>query len=83
MEIYPNPAETQFTIHNALPIAIGITMGTALEISIYNALGMQIDLPTVYCLLPTVIDVHALPKGMYWIEVRSGEKVFRNKFVKQ
>ena len=78
MEIYPNPAENQFTIHNAQ-----FTMGTALEISIYNALGMQIDLPTVYCLLHTVIDVHALPKGMYWVEVRSGEKVFRNKFVKQ
>ena len=44
---------------------------------------MAVSLPVHYYVLPAVIDVHALPKGIYWIEVRSDEKVFRNKFVKQ
>jgi hypothetical protein len=83
LEIYPNPVEDQFTIHNLLPMAIGITSGAAVKVSLFNAIGVAVSLPLVNCILPTVIDVHNLSKGMYWIEVRSDEKVFRNKFLKQ
>jgi hypothetical protein len=27
-------------------------------------------------------DVHALPPGMYWLEIISGDKIFRTKFIK-
>jgi PKD repeat protein len=83
LELYPNPVEDQFTIQ-WVP-GSQLIREARVEISIYNVVGgFAVHLPASYCILPACsIDVHTLPKGMYWIEVTSGEKVFRNKFVKQ
>ena len=83
--VYPNPVEDQFTMHARWLSESQFTRGTVVEISIYNILGeLAVSLPTANCFLPTCsIDVHTLPKGMYWLEVRSGEKVFRSKFLKE
>ena len=84
--IFPNPVEDKFTMHYSLPIAIGITIGTAVEISIYNVLGEQISavhLPAASSLLPTCsINVSTLPSGLYYLEINSAGKTFRTKFVK-
>ena len=80
---------SQFTIHNSLPIAIGITSKTAATISIYIVLGELAVIPIAIGtetrnLKPeTVIDVSSLQKGIYWIDISVGEKTFRAKFMKQ
>jgi len=84
--VFPNPVVDKCTIHNALPIAIGITMGTAIKISIYNLVGEKIlagnreqfgrsDILQLDCTL--------LPSGMYYVYIDNGENVLRGKFVKQ
>ncbi len=83
LEVFPNPVEDQFTIRNLLPMDIRIKSGAVVKVSLFDVIGTAVSLPTVNCVLPAVIDVRTLPKGMYWIEVRSDDKVFRNKFVKQ
>jgi len=83
LAIFPNPVEDKFTIHNALPIAIGITMGTAFDISIYNVLGERVLIQESRSKIDEeIIDVSKLGSGLYYIEVKSGEKIFRSKFVK-
>jgi len=78
LKLYPNPVVDQVTIQK-----LQFTKGAIVKVSLFNSIGMAVSLPTVYCVLPTVIDVRTLAKGMYWIEVRSDEKVFRGKFIKQ
>jgi len=86
LAIFPNPVINKCTIRNALPIAIGITMGTAIKISIYNLIGEKIlegngeqfgrsDILQLDCTL--------LPSGMYYLYINNGENVVRSKFVKQ
>jgi len=79
--VYPNPVNDQFTIHYSLPIAIGITIGAAVDISIYNTLGQKIYM-AADCRLLTV-DCRLFSNGIYWLEVRSGDKTQRAKFVKE
>ena len=79
--VFPNPVEDKFTMHNAQ-----FTIGTAVEISVYNVVGEMVsneiqeqreknqDLE---------LDISKLGSGMFWIEVSSGEKRFRTKFIKE
>jgi len=80
--IYPNPVKDQFTIHN-----LQVTRGTAVDVSIYNVLGelvMAVSLPTADCQLPTcTVDCRLFSPGMYWLQINSGGKVMREKFVKE
>ncbi len=79
--IFPNPVDDKFTIHNA-----GFTMGTAVEISIYNVIGEM-----VLAVSPHAIgegsggeaDVSKLTPGLYYIELTADNKILRSKFVKQ
>ncbi|MEO8088280.1 MAG: T9SS type A sorting domain-containing protein, partial [Bacteroidota bacterium] len=79
--IFPNPVITKFTIYDAQ-----FMLGSANYISIYNLLGERIDLavplPTAYCTLPIEVDCRLLNPGIYWVEVKSDNKTFRAKFVK-
>ncbi len=81
LAIYPNPVNDEFTIQN-----LKVTRGTAVEISIYNVLGeivLTIPLPIANCQLPTCsIDVSALPKGTYMLELSVENHIYRSKFIK-
>jgi len=77
--LFPNPVHDEFTIQNAQ-----FTMGAAIQISIYDMLGELVVPPQTLIFKPeTSIDVSDLAKGMYWLEINSGGKMYRNKFVKQ
>jgi len=78
--IYPNPVKEQvFVTGYQLP-------GTAAEFSIYNVLGELVEVVhplSVSSPLPSIFDVSNLASGTYWLEVKSNEKIFRAKFMKQ
>ncbi|MEO8087775.1 MAG: T9SS type A sorting domain-containing protein [Bacteroidota bacterium] len=76
IEIYPNPVDKEFTMRNSQ-----FTIGTAVNISIYNLVGVKI-FSAVDCRLPT-IDCRLLPPGLYFLEVSHVDKMYRAKFVKQ
>ncbi len=80
MQVFPNPTHDKVTIQKSQ-----VASGTAIEISIYNMMGEIIrnrytDSRTKNQEL--TIDVSQLPPGMYWLEIKSGEKIFRSKFIK-
>jgi PKD repeat protein len=77
--VFPNPvAETLSIISYALT-------GTAVEISVYNVLGDKVasSLQAPNSTRPTQLDCRFLPHGMYYLELSSGYKIFRVKFLKQ
>ncbi len=76
LKIFPNPVEDKLIIHKAQ-----VTSGTATEILIYNVLGENISLAVDSRLL--TVDCRLLSPGIYYIEITSCGKTFRNKFVKQ
>ena len=80
-EVYPNPVNDKFTIHSRWQSGSGFRIGTAIEISVYNMIGEKINL-AVDRRLGTV-DCALLPSGMYWIELYSGDRIFRTKFMKE
>ncbi len=80
--IYPNPVLDKCTIRDSQ-----FMMGVAVTITIYNMIGATVQFeikkhPDSY-LDEVSVDVHTLPSGIYWLEVSSGEKIFRTKFMKQ
>ena len=74
--VFPNPVGDQLRIEDS-----GLTMGAAVEISVYNMLGENIQCAFDRQLL--TVDCRLLPTGMYWLEVSSSEKTYRTKFLKQ
>ena len=78
--IFPNPVTEELEIRN-----LKLENKTAVEISVYNTIGQKV---WVNCGGPDsyrewTVDCRHLPKGMYWLELKSGEKIFWAKFVKQ
>ena len=86
LAIYPNPVVDEFTIHDSQ-----FTMKAADEISIYNVVGEKVY-RAVHCQpcrtsgqqgkLQTV-NCKLFPAGLYYLELTSGEKIYRTKFIKQ
>jgi hypothetical protein len=85
LAIFPNPVSETLTIKRYL------LSGTPNGFSIYNVLGEKI-----YMAFPPLslgegrggeaawtIDCSLIPPGMYAIEIISGDKIYRTKFVKQ
>jgi len=72
-EIYPNPVTSYLMIDSKY----GNVGGT---ISIYNLLGEKVFWAVDYKL--PMLDCRLLPPGMYWLEMSSGEKISRAKFIK-
>ncbi len=75
VSIYPNPASDQLMV--CVPAATAKT-----EIRIYNLLGENKISETMKSMKSTV-DVANLTAGVYTIEVKCGNKISRQKFVKQ
>ena len=82
--IFPNPVGRELKIKNEIPIAIGIKIGTAVAISIYNMLGVLAVQPQTLDLKPeTIVDVSHLPPGVYMLKVTSLEKTLFSKFIRK
>ena len=79
LEVYPNPAG------NTLTVSCYSSKETAAEISICNVIGEKII--TVQRIMsasqPAVLDVSDSSSGIYYLEMKSGEKIFRVKFIRQ
>ncbi len=74
-EIYPNPVKDKFTIHDSR-----FTMGTA-EIKVYNMLGVAVQSEIKNQKSEMSVDVHALPSGIYFVNIRTNEKEYRQKLI--
>ena len=92
IEIYPNPVGTKLTIRG-LRLEMGIV-----TLDIYNVLGEEVrslqsdlsrsfreikNLPKGSGQAKSEIDISSLSKGLYWIQISDGEKVYRAKIIKQ
>ena len=78
--ICPNPVEDRVKIQK-----LEVTR-TAIEISIYNVIGekMEIEIPsTILQNESAEINAQSLSPGLYYLELKTSEKTFRSKFVKQ
>jgi len=75
ISLYPNPVEEKLFV-KGYPLS-----GSSLEISIFNIFGEKIIF-SEDSQMPA-IDCKTLIAGIYFIEINSGEKIFRCKFVKQ
>jgi hypothetical protein len=78
LSIVPNPVTTTLDIR-------GMQKNSADEISIFNIFGEKV-FSAFNCKLPITVPIaigSQLPSGMYSIEITSGEKIYREKFVKQ
>ena len=74
-EVYPNPVTDKFTIHEAQ-----FTIRAADEISVDNALGENV---LVVCCGLSTVDCGLLAPGIYFLELKSGDKIMRSRFIKQ
>ncbi len=80
VEIHPNP------VGDMLVVTGSLLVGAPIEITIYNMLGEK-----VLAISPLSFgegqggeaDVSVLTSAMYYLEVKSNNKIFRTKFVKQ
>lgn len=78
LSLFPNPVGTELRVES---LEFGVT---ASKIIVYNMLGEEMAVqphPDGYREL--TVDCRLLSKGMYWLELKSGEKVFREKFIKE
>ncbi len=73
MEVYPNPATTSITL--TLQQREG-------KVTIYNVLGEMLN-TTKITNTATEVDIGTLPKGLFFIEVRTEKGIMRKKFIKQ
>jgi len=77
LAIFPNPVAETLTV-TRYPLS-----GTAVEIAIYNWVGERVIIQESRVKSQEeIIDVSKLRSGIYYLEVISGEKIYRSKFVK-
>ena len=79
LSLFPNPVTDKCTIQNEQ-----FRMNSQVDVSVYNALGEKV---LFVCGGPDsnrelTVDCRHLPKGIYWLELKSGETVYRTKFIK-
>jgi PKD repeat protein len=75
LSIYPDP------VSDKLSIAGDAMNGTPAQITIYNSLGELMSVNADYNL--RTVDCKSLSSGLYILELKSGDKIFRTKFLKQ
>jgi len=80
--IFPNPVSDKLEISN-----LGKSNITEINaMSIYNMVGelvMDVQLPGTRCKLPLKVDINPLSQGTYFIEIFSGENIYRARFTRQ
>ena len=77
--IYPNPAS------NELRVSCKGILNNETTIELYNILGKNLYRATIGgndSKDETVIDISAFPKGVYFVQLNSGKKISRMKFIK-
>jgi putative CocE/NonD family hydrolase len=72
VEIYPNPVLSELNVR---------TKENEASLSVYNLLGERLISKNFNG--NSTINTSTLAKGIYFIEIRSGEKILKQKFVKQ
>jgi hypothetical protein len=72
--VFPNPVEESLFVSSYL------LSGTAVEISVYNALG---DKMMAASCGPMTVDCRLLLPGIYFIEISSHQGTYRTKFIKR
>ena len=78
LAMFPNPTISTLSI-------TGVRSSHA-EVFIYNVHGQKISSARYLSVNSKgiiTLDVHDLSEGIYWVELKDGEKVFRNKFLKK
>ena len=73
VEVYPNPSSGKFIINSQ------ITKG---EVSVYNGLGENIYQSSLSSLQFT-LDISSKPRGIYFVKISDGEKIYLNKIIVQ
>ena len=78
--IHPNPVFDKFKIQN-----LKFTSETAVEISIYNSIGERVwaKQQSFVSGKESEINCEFLPAGLYMLNINTGDKIIRTKFVKQ
>ncbi|MCX6275320.1 MAG: T9SS type A sorting domain-containing protein [Bacteroidetes bacterium] len=83
IDLYPNPVEDLLTIVNRHPDNYRESISS---IVIYNMIGEIIMEQRIDGLAldrePLIVDCRLLSSGLYRIEIRADEKIFRTKFIK-
>jgi len=77
--IYPNPAGEMFTIY-------GQQFMPGTKVVLYNAIGQIVyrrDTEIKYRLTQITVDISGLNRGVYFVELMTGEKVYRSKIIKE
>jgi len=81
LTIYPNPVTESLSVIRYSRHGGQALTGTAKEISIFNVMGEKINVAVDLELM--TVDCRLLSKGIYYLEIISGEKIYRTKFIKQ
>jgi len=76
-KIYPSPA-SQF-----ITISFRKFADEKVELKIFNMTGTSLRNQTINSESESIIDVKDFPSGIYYIEIKMQENLFRAKFVKQ
>ncbi len=76
LKIYPNPVgeELRFTIKN--------NIGSDLSVQIYSVTGSLIRSLSIKSSSENRINIQSLEKGSYLLIVRTGDNIYRNRFIK-
>lgn len=76
--LYPNPANAQ------VMLSLTLSQEASLRISLVNAMGQEVDVQNLdrnAGLVQTSFDVSALPAGVYFVRVQSGENMLTKRVV--
>ena len=78
LQVYPNPAQNEFEL------VFLLTSRQDIEISLKNSLGQEIFNNKIYDFLgqyKKVIDVNYLSKGVYFVQLKTNNKIFNKKII--
>ena len=86
--VFPNPVTEKLSVSVKQPAGTAVQPGVFVldGVSIYNLLGESIEVHPGQNHITSMtleFDVHTFAKGMYWLELHSGDRVFRIKFIKE
>ncbi|MCW3072918.1 MAG: hypothetical protein JWO44_2808 [Bacteroidetes bacterium] len=77
LNVYPNPATGNFTID------LSDIKDEKTEVTIYNYLGAIVEMTTNKASSSLNVDISTQEKGIYFVEIKTPQKVYREKVVLQ